>query len=134
MWLREAISDEEGRADMAYVSIGGLILVMVGSIVFLCSMSAVAYGRCEKIVDVGRPPDLVRAAVPCDYDPNPLGIAIAACLGAFGSPIGALALYMGQTRRRETKPDPKTVTTAAATITTTTDAEAKPARTKGKRK
>jgi hypothetical protein len=76
--------------------------------------------RCEQIVDVGRPPDLVRASIPCPYDPNPLGIAIAACLGAFGSPIGALALYMGQTRRQPT-PRPTTTTTAAATVTTTTD-------------
>ncbi len=97
-WLREAISDEKGSADMAYVSIGGLILVMVGSIVFLCTMSAVSYGRCTQVVEVSKEQ---RAAIPCSYDPNPLGLAIAACLGAFGSPIGALALYMGQTRRRE---------------------------------
>lgn len=102
MWLREAISDDHGIADMAYVSIGGLVLAMVGSVVFLCTMSAVSYARCEQIVDVGKPPDLTRAAIPCNYDPNPLGLAIAACLAAFGSPIGALALYMGQTRRATT--------------------------------
>lgn len=95
-WLREAISDSDGLADMAYLAIAGLIAVMVGSIVFLCAMSAISYSRCTQIVDVGQG---VRSAVPCTYDPNPLGIAIAACLGAFGSPIGALALYMGQTRR-----------------------------------
>jgi len=115
MWLREAVSDEKGAADMAYISIGGLILVMVASIVFLCTMSAISYARCTKIVDVSK---TQRAAIPCTYDPNPLGLAIAACLGAFGSPIGALALYMGQTRRRET-PTASTTTTAAATVTTT---------------
>ena len=115
-WLREAISDEKGSADMAYVSIGGLILVMVGSIVFLCGMSAISYARCTQVVDVSKNQ---RAAIPCSYDPNPLGLAIAACLGAFGSPIGALALYMGQTRRREVPRD-STTTTAAATVTTTT--------------
>lgn len=117
-WLREAISDEGNHADMAYVSIGGLILVMIGTVLFLCTMSAIAYSRCTKIVDVGTPKAPQRAAVPCDYDPNPLGIAIAACLGAFGSPIGALALYMGQTRRREAKAE--VTTTAEATVTTTT--------------
>lgn len=124
-WLREAISDEKGSADAAYVSILGLVMTMVGSIAFLCAMSAVSYARCDVIVDVGQG---VRAAIPCPYDPNPLGIAIAACLGAFGSPIGALALYMGQTRRREAaKPEPVT-TTATATVTTETPAVAKPKR------
>ena len=114
-WLREAVSDDKGLADMAYVSIAGLVAVMLGSVSFLCAMSAISYARCEQIVDVGQG---VRASIPCPYDPNPLGIAIAACLGAFGSPIGALALYMGQTRRQP-KPDASTITTAAATVTTT---------------
>jgi Na+/proline symporter len=123
MWLREAISDEKGQADMAYISIGGLILVMLGSIAFLCSMSAISYARCTQIVDVSKDQ---RAAVACTYDPNPLGLAIAACLGAFGSPIAALAMYMGQTRRREVPPA-STVTTAAATVTTT-ETQPKPKR------
>lgn len=105
-WLREAISDENHLADMAYVAIGALVLSLVSAVAFLCIMSAVAYARCEKIVDVGKPPDLVRAAIPCDYDPNPLGLSIAACIAAFGSPIGALAGYMVATRRRESKPEP----------------------------
>jgi len=121
MWLREAISDEKGAADMAYISIAGLVVVMVGSIGFLCAMSAVSYARCTKIVDVSK---TQRAAIPCTYDPGPLGLAIAACLGAFGSPIGALALYMGQTRRRET-PAATTTTTATATATTVESPPAK---------
>jgi hypothetical protein len=116
-WVRESINDENGSADMAYISIAALVLVMVGSIIFLCGMSAVTYFRCTQIVDVG---EGVRSAIPCNYDPNPLGIAIAACLGAFGSPIGALALYMGQTRRRETSKQDNTTTTATATVTTET--------------
>jgi len=115
-WLREAISDNDGLADMAYVAIGWLVAIMVGSIVFLCSMSAISYSRCTVIVDVGQG---VRSAVPCTYDPNPLGIAIAACLGAFGSPIGALALYMGQTRRNANPVKPPATTVATATVTTT---------------
>ncbi len=119
-WLREAISDSDGVADMAYLAIGWLVAIMIGSIVFLCAMSAVSYARCTQIVDVGQG---VRSAIPCPYDPNPLGIAIAACLGAFGSPIGALALYMGQTRRavnpgKVAPPSPPAgPVTATATVT-----------------
>ncbi len=97
MWIREAISDNDGLVDIAYVSIGVLVFLMAASIIFLCTMSAWSWLSCTKIVDVGQG---VRASVSCDYDPSPLGLAIAACLGAFGSPIGALALYMGQTRRQ----------------------------------
>jgi hypothetical protein len=112
-WLREAISDSDGLADMAYISIAGLVGIMVGSVVFLCAMSAVSYARCTEVVDVGQG---VRSAIPCKYDPNPLGIAIAACLAAFGSPIGALALYMGQTRRAV---NPGKVAPPAGTVTAT---------------
>lgn len=103
-WTREALSDESGNGDIAYGAIAGLILTMIGSITFLCLMSAISYARCTEIVDVGGG---VRSAIPCKYDPQPLAFGIAACLGAFGSPIGALALYMAQTRRREAaKPQP----------------------------
>ena len=124
-WLREAISDEGGLADIAYISIAWLVAVMAGSVLFLCVMSAVSYTRCTEIVEVGQG---VRSAIPCKYDPNPLGLAIAACLGAFGSPIGALALYMAQTRRNPQAPKPGT-TVATATVTTTPPVE-EPARPK----
>lgn len=114
-WLREAISDNDGLADIAYISIAWLVAIMVLSITFLCAMSAVSYLRCTEIVDVGQG---VRSAVPCKYDPQPLGTSIAACLAAFGSPIGALALYMAQTRRQPAPPRPGT-TVAQATVTTT---------------
>lgn len=117
-WIRESISDEKGSADVAYISIAGLILTLIGSITFLCVMAAIAYFRCTHIVDVGGG---VRSALACAYDPNPLGLAIAACLGAFGAPITALAVYMAQTRRREVPRDPPaTTTTATATVETTT--------------
>ena len=101
-WVREAISDEKGLVDIAYVSIGMLMLLLVVSILFLCTMSAVSYANCIVITDVGQG---VRAAVPCTYDPQPIGLAIAASLGAFGSPIAALAAYMAATRRNN---QPKT--------------------------
>lgn len=124
-WLREAIEDDgkPPRADMAYVAIGGLILALISSAAFLCAMSAISYARCSQVQEVGTKENVVRAFVPCTYDPNPLGIAIAACIAAFGSPIGALAGYMVATRRREAKEDaPAVTTTATATTTTTTPA------------
>jgi hypothetical protein len=130
-WIRESISDENNSADIAYVSIGGLVIAMVASIAFLCAMSAVSYARCTQIVDVGQG---VRSAVPCSYDPNPLGLAIAACLGAFGSPIAALAVYMGQTRRRPADPAQKPGTTVAQATVTTVPAEDVVAPPKPKRK
>lgn len=96
-WLRESISDENGQADIAYISIAGLVLAMVSAIAFLCAMSAISYARCEQVVDVGQG---VRAAIPCPYDPQPLALGIAACIAGFGSPIAALAAYMAQTRRK----------------------------------
>lgn len=128
-WLREAIEDDgrPPRADMAYVAIGGLILALIASATFLCAMSAISYARCTQIMEVGTKENLIKAFVPCSYDPNPLGIAIAACIAAFGSPIGALAGYMVATRRRETKEEaPAVTTTATATTTTTTPALVKP--------
>jgi hypothetical protein len=123
-WLRESVSDSDGSADIAYISIAGLVLVLIGTVIFLCAMSAIAYARCDVITDVGQG---VRAAIPCPYDPNPLGLAIAACLGAFGSPIGALALYMAQTRRQPAQRPPPTTTTVTATATMTDEpAKGKP--------
>ena len=110
-----ALQDSDGSADIAYISIAGLVLVLVATVLFLCAMSAISYARCEQIVDVGQG---IRAAIPCPYDPNPLGLAIAACLGAFGSPIGALALYMAQTRRQPASRPTTTTTAASATVTT----------------
>lgn len=95
-WLRDSISDEKGVADIAYISIALLVVLLVVSVLFLCTMSAISYFNCTVIADVGQG---VRAAIPCVYDPQPIGLAIAASLGAFGSPIAALAAYMAATRR-----------------------------------
>ena len=95
-WLREAIQDERGVADAAYVSIMWALLAVVGTVIFLCGMAAVSYFRCYSIADVGQG---VRAQVPCIFDPQPLGVAIGAVLAAFAGLIGALAGYMAATRR-----------------------------------
>jgi len=99
-WLREAISDENGVVDAAYVSIMWALASVMGTVLFLCGMAAYSYFSCYTIADVGQG---IRAQVPCVFDPQPLGVAIAAVLAAFAGLIGALAGYMAATRRRETK-------------------------------
>ena len=95
-WFHEAVSDDKGLVDMALISIGIIVVTLLGTVVFLCTMSAISYSNCTVISDVGQG---VRAAIPCVYDPGPLGLSVAAILGAFGSPIAALAAYMAATRR-----------------------------------
>lgn len=97
-WLREAISDEHGQGDAAYISILSIAVTLVGTVVFLCMMSVVSYARCTHVVDVSYGKIL---ATSCQFDPQPLALGIAAAIGAFGAPIIALAGYMAATRRRE---------------------------------
>jgi hypothetical protein len=95
-WLREASSDENGVADAAFVSILGIAATLTGTVLFLCIMSAVSYARCIQI-DGSRPSGVLTA--PCVFDPQPLALGIAAAIGAFAAPIGALAGYMAATKR-----------------------------------
>lgn len=81
---------------MAFISIGVIIVTMFITVGFLCIMSAISYSRCTVIADVG---EGTRAALACVYDPSPLGMSVAAILGAFGSPIAALAAYMAAVKR-----------------------------------
>jgi hypothetical protein len=96
-WLREAVTDENGVVDAAYVSIIWALAAVVSTVTFLCLMAAISYFRCYQIADVGAG---VRAQVPCTFDPQPVGVAIGAVLAAFAGMIGALAGYMAATRRR----------------------------------
>jgi len=103
-WFHEAVSDSQGLVDMAFISIGVIVVTLFFTVLFLCVMSAISYANCTVIADVGQG---VRAAISCTFDPNPLGLSVAAILGAFGSPIAALAAYMASTRRSNTpKADP----------------------------
>lgn len=102
-WLREAISDENAQADMAYICIGGLAAAAIASLAFIFAMSVVSYIRCTHIVDVG---EGIRAAVACTFDPLPVGQAAGLVFGAFAALIGALAGYMAATKRA-----PRVVTT-----------------------
>lgn len=113
-WLREAVSDQDGLADMAYIVIGALAVSAICSLAFILAMATVSYIRCTHIVDVG---EGVRAAISCVFDPLPVGQSAGLIFGAFGALIGALAGYMAATRRASAK----TVTTevgGSRTITT----------------
>jgi hypothetical protein len=95
-WLREAISDNDGLADMAYICIGALAAAAIASLAFIFVMATVSYVRCTHIVDVGQG---VRAAVACVFDPLPIGQAAGLIFGAFAALIGSLAGYMAATKR-----------------------------------
>ena len=97
-WLREALTDENGVTDVAYVSIFMVTLGILAAIAFICIMSAISYFTCYHITDVGLGQ---RAQVPCTFDPQPVGVALAAVCTAFAAMVGALAGYMAATRRRE---------------------------------
>ena len=101
-WLREAISDTGGLADMAYISIGALTVAAIFALVFIFGMSAIDYYHCAPTVTVGSQDS--RHIVPCRFDPLPVGQAAGLIFGAFGALIGALAGYMAATRRTAAAP------------------------------
>ncbi len=122
-WLREAISDNDGRADMAYLVIGGLSVAAMLTLAFICFMSAFDYSHC-----IGTPQTVVAkgdsnvtSIVPCRFDPQPIGLAAGLIFGAFATLIGALSAYMMATRRRE-----GTTTTTASSSEVVVTKEAKP--------
>lgn len=92
-WVREAFSDENGQADIAYGAIGVLTIGALGSLGFICLMQAWAFLRCVPLVK----PDVV---VNCTYDPLPMGQAAGLIFAAFATLIGSLCGYMMATRRQ----------------------------------
>lgn len=103
-WIREAISDREGLADMAYISIGALTVSAICALIFIFAMSAIDYATCQPVTTVAKGDQSVTSVIPCRYDPLPLGQAAGLIFGAFGALIGALAGYMAATRRPATSP------------------------------
>ena len=100
-WVREAISDEKGQVDMAYVSIGILTVTAVAALIFICSMSAISYSKCMPTITLETGSEDKRHIVPCVFDPLPVGQAAGLVFGAFAALIGSLAGYMAATRRRD---------------------------------
>lgn len=98
-WLREAISDDQGLADMAYVAIGFLTTAACFALTFICVMSAISYHACKPVLTVATGAQAVTSVVPCNFDPLPVGQAAGLIFGAFATLIGALAGYMAATRK-----------------------------------
>ena len=103
-WLREAISDENHLADMAYIVIGALACSAIFALAFIFVMSAIDYAKCDPTVLISTGTEGVRHVVPCRFDPLPVGQAAGLIFGAFGALIGALAGYMAATRRKDRAP------------------------------
>jgi len=112
-WFKQAISDENGQADMAYLVVGALAAAALGAITFVMGMSLISYIRCTKIVDVGQG---TRASIACIFDPLPVGQAAGLIFGAFAALIGAFAGYMAATRRRPIVQQPQPQMTATASV------------------
>jgi len=91
-WIRSTLTDDNGRFDVAYVSLFGVMGAVIGAIGVMCVLSAFAFYRCVPVVRE------TVALVTCSYDPQPLGIAIGAACGGFATALGALAGYMLATR------------------------------------
>lgn len=79
-WLRGAATDERGYWDAAYICV-----LVLGALVVLTVLGELA---------------LVAAAWKTGkaYDPQPLGVAVAAVCGGFATALGGLAGYMAATR------------------------------------
>ncbi len=90
-WIRSTLTDDDGRYDVAFVSLFCVMGAVVNTIVTMCVVSTFAYLRCRSFEVNG-------VIVNCTYDPQPLGIAIGAVCGGFATALGALAGYMLATR------------------------------------
>lgn len=108
-WVREAISDEAGQADMAYVAIGILTCAAVGALTFIFALSAISYYNCKPITTVSKGDQSVTSVIPCNFDPLPVGQSAGLIFGAFGALIGALAGYMAATRKQRPQQGDQTI-------------------------
>jgi hypothetical protein len=99
-WLREAISDENNLADIAYIMVGVSGIAAISISVFLCVMSLIDYVHCTPTLTISTGETDARHIVPCRYDPLPMGQAIGLVFTAYAALLGSLAGYMAATRRR----------------------------------
>lgn len=138
-WLREAISDDAGLADMAYLVIGALAVSAICALAFIFAMSAIDYRSCMPATTVQtantattKKDERSVHVTPCRFDPLPVGQSAGLIFGAFATLIGALSAYMMSTRRGP-KVQPAAPTTVETTTTTTVPASATTRTTKGGR-
>lgn len=102
----EALRDENGQGDMAYMAIGLLCIGALVSLGWVCLMVAIDYGHCinTPVTTIAKGEQSVTSIVPCRFDPLPLGQAAGLIFGAFAALIGSLAGYMAATKRRNNEP------------------------------
>ena len=87
-WWREAISDEDGQGDIAYIGLATIIVMFVAVATFECVMVLIAY---------------IRGVA---FDPLPLAQAFALIVGAvFSTGLAGLTAYMLATRKPKQQTD-----------------------------
>lgn len=99
-WITESLKDEQGRYDVAYVSLFSIAASVFWVIPFLCTMSWYAFYKCQPVFN-----DKVQ--ILCTYDPQPLGVAVGAVCGGFATALAALSAYMAATRVKREPREPK---------------------------
>lgn len=119
--LRQAITDENGVVDVAYLALFWVMVSVLGSIAFLCVMSTFSFVRCHQVAATATTP-----AVLCLFDPQPLGLAIGAICGGFATALGGLAAYMAATRRSVTQVTDRRQGSAGGTSVATADSVSAP--------
>ena len=98
--LEQALTDESGQGDIAYVAIGALTLAAIASLIFIFAMSTISYAKCQPITTISKGDQSTTSVIPCNFDPLPLGQASGLIFGAFAALIGSLAGYMAATRKQ----------------------------------
>ena len=98
--IEQALTDEGGQGDIAYVSIFCLTAAAIGALVFIFVMSTVSYVHCQPITTISKGDQSTTSVIPCNFDPLPVGQAAGLVFGAFAALIGSLAGYMAATRKQ----------------------------------
>ena len=112
--LQEALTDESGQGDIAYVAIGALTMAAIASLTFIFTMSTISYAKCQPVTTISKGDQSVTSVIPCNFDPLPLGQASGLIFGAFAALIGSLAGYMAATRKQ--RPNVPQINAPAAQI------------------
>lgn len=93
--FREAIVDANGQVDVANLGMFWVNLVVLGTITFVCAMSALSWWtRCHG-------PEHA-----CGFDPMPIGAAVGAIAAGYATALTALGAYLRLQRRDERDKDP----------------------------
>lgn len=81
--FQQAIRDEKGQVDVAYLAVFYLMVSVLGAISVVCFLDAAIVLSC-----------VFGHGMKCTYDPQALGIAVGAICGGFAAALGALGAYM----------------------------------------